>query len=842
MPQFGAEYFKLSPEMLCVINLRGEFHDLNPSWEKTLGWPIHELRFTSFFTLIHPDDLNIFVEEFAKLTKFDGHVTSAFECRFRHKETGYRWLQWSASPIKEENQIYCVVRDITIAKRESLVLMETEEVSRVGSWEIDLATNELYWSKMTHQIHETDYETYCPMLEDGLNFFSEDTQKKMEKFIERLLKFGESYDQEFPFITAKGRKSWVRCVARAAMRDGVVLRVFGTIEDVSQRLREKSRYETIIESGNYGTWDWDLETNTVVFNDRFCSMIGLDVSTVKHELATWDYYTHPVDKIQTYIDIQDHLDGKTPYYRNVHRMKHVDGHWVWILDQGRVVEYREGRPVRFSGTHTDITYLKELEEERVRLNDRFKLILEATKFGVWDWEISTNKLVWDDQMFDIFGIKRDEFSDNYRDWINSIIPEDLEKATGALQASVENESIDFDTDFRIRHIDGGIRYIGAKGYVQRDNGGKPIRVTGINWDITNKVEQDKLFATIINNIPIMMIFFKRAGQIEWVNPQCTENLGWTLDDLETLTDLSTKCFATSQEQEIAYRFLSESRVGWHEFDIVKKNGGVAHTVWTNVKLGNGNIISIGQDIGEKKRQDEMIKDQQARMISSAKLSSLGEMASGIAHEINNPLAIIKGKAYHILKKLDSGEVNIEFLSKEISKIEQNSLRIVKIIKGLRTFSRHGEGDPFQVVTFKSLLDDVLELCYERFKYQGVLLKTSGDLDAELLCQETQLAQVLLNLINNAYDAVSTFTEPWVEVKVQKNEETVRISVTDSGHGISAEIAEKIMQPFFTTKEVGVGTGLGLSISKGIVEMHNGKFYLDQNCPNTSFVINLPIKK
>lgn len=730
MPQFGAEYFKLSPEMLCILNMRGEFYDLNPSWEKNLGRPIDGLRFTSFFDLLHPDDIKDFTDEFNKLLEFNGHVMNGHEVRCLHIDGGYRWLQWSASPIiEDEKKIFCVVRDITQAKRESLLLIETQEVSRVGSWEIDLTTKELFWSKMAHQIHETDYENYKPKLGDGLSFFSEDTHKKMKVFVERLLQFGEGYDQEFPFITAKGRKTWVRCVARATMRDGVVIRAFGTIEDISQKLLEKNRNELIVKNGNFGTWDWDLETDAVIFNERFCSIVGLDVKTVKHELATWEQYAHPIDKIQTYKDIADHLAGKTAFYSNVHRMKHQEGHWVWILDQGKVVEFRDGRPVRFSGTHTDITYLKELEEERIRLNDRFKLVLEAIKFGVWDWDMVANKLVWDDIMFEIFGVARSDFTGEYNAWINCVVEEDLERSTAALHASIEDENIDFDTEFRIKLSDGSIRHVGAKGYVHRDIDGKPIRVTGINWDITNRVDQENL-----------------------------------------------------------------------------------------------------------------IKDQQARMISSAKLSSLGEMASGIAHEINNPLAIIKGKAYHILKKLESGEANVDFLIKEITKIEQNSLRIVKIIKGLRTFSRHGEGDPFQLVIFKSVLDDVLELCYERFKYQGVLLKTSGDLDSEILCQETQMAQVLLNLVNNAYDAVSVQQAPWVEISVENMGDTLNISITDSGNGIRHDIADKIMQPFFTTKEVGVGTGLGLSISKGIIEMHNGRFYLDKNCSNTRFVIELPSKK
>ena len=216
------------------------------------------------------------------------------------------------------------------------------------------------------------------------------------------------------------------------------------------------------------------------------------------------------------------------------------------------------------------------------------------------------------------------------------------------------------------------------------------------------------------------------------------------------------------------------------------------------------------------------------------------MASGIAHEINNPLAIIQGKASQMLKRIQNNEFEKEYLLKEISKIEFNTQRINKIIKGLRTFSRQGENDPIQEFTFQSLLDDVLELCSERFKYQGVELKIQGELDIKIFGQPTQLAQVLLNLINNAHDAVINLTEKWISIEVSKNSYSILIKIIDSGRGIPLEIADKIMQPFFTTKEVGVGTGLGLSISKGIIDSHRGKLYLDTNGPNTCFVIELPI--
>lgn len=104
----------------------------------------------------------------------------------------------------------------------------------------------------------------------------------------------------------------------------------------------------------------------------------------------------------------------------------------------------------------------------------------------------------------------------------------------------------------------------------------------------------------------------------------------------------------------------------------------------------------------------------------------------------------------------------------------------------------------------------------------------------------QLSQVILNLISNAVDAIMHQPEKWVELKITLQNEMIIFSVTDSGNGIPKEVAEKIMQPFFTTKEIGKGTGLGLSISKGIVEDHQGKFYYDENCKNTRFCVEIPI--
>ncbi len=249
-----------------------------------------------------------------------------------------------------------------------------------------------------------------------------------------------------------------------------------------------------------------------------------------------------------------------------------------------------------------------------------------------------------------------------------------------------------------------------------------------------------------------------------------------------------------------------------------------------------------QDITERKNHEELIRSQQVKLVQSAKLSSLGEMAAGIAHEINNPLAVISGSAQQVLRISQQSEVDKTKLHHAAERISKTSFRIAKIVQGLRTFAREGSNDPCEAIPFVQVVNDSLELCRSRFMQNGIDLRVnqiSGDLIVE--CQAVQISQVLVNLLQNAFDAIKESENPWVSLDTQAQGDWLLITVTDSGHGISQEISEKIMQPFFTTKEVGKGTGLGLSISSSILANHGGSLEIDHNCPNTRFVIKLPFK-
>ncbi|RYZ58890.1 MAG: PAS domain S-box protein [Proteobacteria bacterium] len=247
-----------------------------------------------------------------------------------------------------------------------------------------------------------------------------------------------------------------------------------------------------------------------------------------------------------------------------------------------------------------------------------------------------------------------------------------------------------------------------------------------------------------------------------------------------------------------------------------------------------------RDISERKSAETAFNCQREKLVAASKLSSLVEMAGGIAHEINNPLAIIIGQASRIRRRYERGLLDTEQLGDDLVRIESTAQRIAKIVRGLRSFSRSSEKDPMEVTSVTDIIEDTLELCQEKFRVHAIELILDVAPDIRLSCRRSQIAQLLMNLLSNAYDAVDDLSSKWIKLEAYANEEWITIEVSDSGEGIDPAIREKIMQPFFTTKEEGRGTGLGLSISQGISEDHGGSLRLEPSAEHTTFIVRLPL--
>ena len=257
----------------------------------------------------------------------------------------------------------------------------------------------------------------------------------------------------------------------------------------------------------------------------------------------------------------------------------------------------------------------------------------------------------------------------------------------------------------------------------------------------------------------------------------------------------------------------------------------------SLSLVEEKVIARTKDLEESKH---VILAQQQQILSVSKMSALGEMAGGIAHEINNPLAVISMFSDQIATELESEVVDKESLLDITKQIDSTVERIAKIIASLRSFALDGALAPMHSVNVKKMIDDTLIFCSEKIKKNNINLTISDfNPDLSFMGRDTEISQVFLNLLNNSTDAISEHKNKWIKVEVLDLGNMIRLSVTDCGNGISEELAQKIFDPFFTTKDVGKGTGMGLSISAGIVKAHQGQFYVDHSKTNTTFNIDLP---
>jgi len=263
-----------------------------------------------------------------------------------------------------------------------------------------------------------------------------------------------------------------------------------------------------------------------------------------------------------------------------------------------------------------------------------------------------------------------------------------------------------------------------------------------------------------------------------------------------------------------------------------------------------------QEISERKRVEEALKkayqelkSAQIQLVQSAKLASIGELAAGVAHELNQPLMVIRTSVQFVRRTLEKGKMETEQLLKFFEPVERNTKRMMNIINHLRTFSRQSQTD-FSAVNVNKTIEDSFLMMGEQLRLHNIEVKKnlSSNLP-NVLGDANQLEHVVLNLITNARDAIEAkgTQEPGhIEIMTRvcgENNTWVEILVMDNGTGIAPDHPGNVFDPFFTTKEIGKGTGLGLSISFGIIQEHQGEIEVIETGPEgTTLGVKLPVEK
>ena len=347
-----------------------------------------------------------------------------------------------------------------------------------------------------------------------------------------------------------------------------------------------------------------------------------------------------------------------------------------------------------------------------------------------------------------------------------------------------------------------------------------------------------------------------AGHIRLVNPATLQLLGYTEAEL--------------RDQPLAILFAGEEPVApdaWMD-DLEQRGGkdnrermlrartGAVIPVLFSVAVMSRDgqvqgIVCVALDIRQRKIAEAQLgqayqdlKETQVQLVQTAKLASIGELAAGVAHELNQPLMVIRTAIQFLMRSLQKQRVSLPEVAQHLEPVERHTKRMMNIIDHLRAFSRQSQ-TPFAVVKINQVLDEAFLMVGEQLRLRNITVEKhlAPDLPA-ISGDANQLEQVFLNVITNARDAITATPNAsgtlQITTRVSDSQEHIEIIIRDTGCGIPAAHLDKIFDPFFTTKEVGKGTGLGLSISYGIIKAHQGEIRVVETGPTgTTFVIRLP---
>lgn len=383
--------------------------------------------------------------------------------------------------------------------------------------------------------------------------------------------------------------------------------------------------------------------------------------------------------------------------------------------------------------------------------------------------------------------------------------------------------------------------------------GAPGRIDGIiiyaenitEHELTRRrlVEGESLIRDLFEQSPVGLNLCTMDGLWLESNQAFCDIIGYTQAEADsglTYWQLTPRKY-DAQERTQLEKLQTLRRYGPYEKEFVRKDGTLVPVRLNGFVVereGKPFIWSLIEDLAAQRALERDLESERLKAIQSSKLASVGEMAAGIAHELNNPLGIIDAYAFALEDARRRGDD--AKAEEHVRSIRAAVTRAGRIVHGLRKFTRESMNDPPEEIDVTSLVDEAVSLSEPRLREHGVAIKLEVEPNVRVRGRSIELGQVLVNLVANAIDAVRGRADKWVRVAVTKDEGGVAtIAVLDSGPGIPADLASDVFRAFFTTKKVGEGTGLGLSISRSIVEGHGGTLTYEPVEERARFVIRLP---
>jgi PAS domain S-box-containing protein len=769
-----------------------------------------------------------------------------------------------------------LISDITFQKLGQLelndALIKSEEKYRIIS---DNSDDWIYWvapdehlryvSPACERVTGYSPEEFVKRPELNHEIIVESDQKKVKQHHQFAISDTIPHELEYRIKTKSGELRWISHTCSPIFNEeGEFIGRRGTNRNITEhKLQEEQLYESefrfnkLYQNGPFGMVMADREFRFKSANPTFCSILGYNCEEIIN--YTFKDVTHPDDLAKDVANVRKLMDQEIPVYKTEKRYVRKDGQIIWGSLTVTANYDSEGQFLYNLGIIEDITPRKHAEESLKLLNERISTATKASQVGIWDWDIRNNLLDWDEQMYALYGLNKTEFKVAYEAWLNGLHPDDRDFCHEETNRALSGEK-DYDTEFRVIWPNGSTHWLKAAGQVFFDENNSPIRMVGVNYDITERKQiektlqesEEKFRKAFATNPDAITITRFSDGMYVSVNNGFTQIFGFTEEETIGKTPFDINMWHNPEDRK---QFVAELKgkglVENFEAKLCTKNGTLKDTLVSATLLeldGNTHILSTTKDITDRKKTENDIKElnetlerrveERTNQLKEAN-QELEAFSYSVSHDLRAPLRHINGFVDLLTEKYT--DLLPEKGRHYLDVIVDSSKQMAALIDDLLQFSRTGRKEMQETnLDMNQVLQEAIgqmnpDIETRKIEWDIAQLPTiQGD--------HSLLRMVWQNLLSNAIKFTKEKEKAHIQIGCTYDEYEFTFFVRDNGAGFDMRFANKlfgVFQRLHTAKEF-EGTGIGLANVRRIILKHGGRTWAESQInEGATFYFTLP---